>query len=342
MSTYDKIALKTINLSAIVVRREESNACSSFHLHNAATLTAGSAIELLLDILVERLIERLLIEDPAEAAKISQSRTAMERRLENRRITSFDWIQFYSELNVAQQLREQFGREFAFLDESRLHQVRKWWNRAKHDHLRVPTPVAFAIVGYMNDALEEADIQTVHGTTEFSFIGLHNISWQQSWNRKIDKWVREHPLAPESDLLLYLPLLLGLVINLIGDKRIPFSQKSTLFVAANYVFSTEDLISETVYSVRGLVDDAAVLILSLFWLCKHGDLDESLLQESWNYPTDIIGYISDQEKYIRDNHAKLFRDSPNQFGDNLVWATIRRIATDGPEALWQNYWKEAY
>lgn len=82
MPTYDNIALKSINLSAIVVRREESNACSSFHLHNAATLTAGSAIELLLDILVERLIERLLIEDPAEAAKISQRRTAMEKKSE--------------------------------------------------------------------------------------------------------------------------------------------------------------------------------------------------------------------------------------------------------------------
>jgi len=80
MPTYDKIALKTINLSAIVVRREESNVCSSFHLHNAATLTAGSAIELLLDILVERLIEKLLINDSPEAEKIYQRRTAMEKR----------------------------------------------------------------------------------------------------------------------------------------------------------------------------------------------------------------------------------------------------------------------
>jgi len=342
MPTYDKIALKTINLSAIVVRREESNVCSSFHLHNAATLTAGSAIELLLDILVERLIEKLLINDSPEAEKISQRRTAMEKRLENRRITFFDWIQFYSELNVAQLLREQFGREFAFLDESKLHRVRKWWNKAKHDHLRIPTPVAFAIVGYMNDALEEADIQTVHGTTEFSFIGIHNISWQQSWNRKIDKWIRQHPNSPESDLLLYLPLLLGLVINLIGNKRVPYTQKSALFVAANYVFSTEDLISETVHNVRGLVDDAVVIVLSLYWLCKHGNLDEALVQECWDYPTDIIGYISKEEKYIRDNHAKLFRDAPDDFGDNLVWATIQRIATNGPEALWQNYWKEAY
>lgn len=342
MPTYDNIALKSINLSAIVVRREESNACSSFHLHNAATLTAGSAIELLLDILVERLIDRLLIEDPAEAAKISQRRTAMEKNLNNRRITFFDWIQFYRDLNLAQQLREQFGREFAFLDESKLHRVRSWWNKVKHDHRRVPTPVAVAIVGYMNDALEEADIQTNHGTTEFSFIGLHNVSWQQSWNRKIDKWVRLHPDSPESDLLLYLPLLLGLVINLIGDKRVPYSLKSSLFVAANYVFSTEDLISETIHNVRGLVDDAAVLVLSLKWLCNQGNLDESIVQENWNNPTDIVGYISEQAKFIRDNHAKLFRDYPNHFGDKLVWATIRRIATDGPEALWQNYWAEAY
>ncbi|MDE2748957.1 MAG: hypothetical protein OXI34_08340 [Chloroflexota bacterium] len=342
MPAYDDVALRSISLSAIIVRREESNACSSFHLHNAATLTAGSAIELLLDVLVERLIEKLVIDDPNEAAKISQRRTAMEKRLQSNRVTFFEWIQFYSELNLPQQLREQFGREFAFLDNSRLHRVRTWWNKAKHDHHRVPPPVAAAIVGYMNDALEEADIRTEHGTTEFSFIGLHNISWQQSWNKKINKWVLQNPDSPAADLLVYLPLLLGLIINLIGDSRVPFSQKSSLLVAANYVFSSEDLISESIHNVRGLVDDAAVLFLSLYWLCRDGNLDESIVQENWDNPTDIIGYISKQVKFIRDNHTKLFPDSPHQFGDKLVWATIRRIATDGPEALWQNYWKEAY
>ncbi len=341
MPAYDDVALKSIQLSAIVVRREEANACSNFHLHNAATLTAGSAIELLLDVLVERLIEKLLIDNPTAAAEISQRRTALENQLHNNRITFFDWIRLYSELNLAQQLREQFGREFAFLDKSRLHRVRKWWNEVKHDHHRVPPPVAAAIVGFMNDAMEEADIHTVHGTTEFSFIGLHSISWQQSWNRKISKWVSRNPHSPESDLLLYMPLLLGLVVSLIGDRRVRFSQKSALFVAANYVFSTEDLVSETVHNVRGLVDDAAVLFLSLYWLCKHGDLDESVLQENWNNPTDIMEYISEQVQFIRDNHTRLFPDTPNQLGNNLVWATISKVATEGPEALWQNYWKEA-
>lgn len=342
MSAYDDIALRSINLSAIIIRREEANSCSNLSLYNAATLTAGSAVELLLGVLTQRLIEKLLIENPAEAAKLSKRRSAFQNQRNNKRITFFEWIELYSEFDVAKQLQENFHREFAFLDKSELHRVRKMWNKVKHDDYRVSPGVAAAIVRYMNKALEEADIRTINGTAEFSFIGQQNVTWQQSWNKKIEKWVSQHPGLPEENLLLYLPLLLGLVINLIGDKRVSFAQKSSLLVAANYVFSTDDLISEKVHNVRGLVDDVAVLVLSLNWLCKVGDLEETIVQECWNSPTDIISFIEEQEKYIRDNHVKLFRDSPNEFGDNLVWAAIKRISTEGPEALWQNYWKEAY
>ena len=67
--------------------------------------------------------------------------------------------------------------------------------------------------------------------------------------------------------------------------------KTHLMVAANYVVSSVDLMPEDDLDVRGLVDDAAVLVFTLSWLIEHRDLDQSHLVRHWRGDNDIIGEI---------------------------------------------------
>ena len=94
--------------------------------------------------------------------------------------------------------------------------------------------------------------------------------------------------------------------------------------------------------VRGLVDDGTVLVLTLFWLLRSRGLDEDLLRRDWQGDRDIINEIDRLETYIRDHKETLFAETRLQFGDKLNRATIRRVTTEGPAALWKNHWKEAY
>ena len=166
--------------------------------------------------------------------------------------------------------------------------------------------------------------------------------WLKEWETAIIRWNVQNRAAPQGNILQPLANLLELVVSLIGDASVPVGHKTHLMVAANYVISAVDLMPEDDFDVRGLVDDGAVLVLTIFWLRHQRGLEEDTLRRHWQGDNDIISEIERLEKYIRENHEVLFAESRLQFGDKLIWATIRRVATEGPEALWQNYWKEAY
>ena len=327
----------------IVMRREEANACIHYGLHHAATLTACSGIEMLLKTLYDELLEKLLRDDPTLAQQMQNYRNEMTGSGEPGNEWGLGrWITFYKDFNVFSELRNQFAYDFSEFKLQTLWHANSEWNKCKHSALEASPVTARLICNYLNTYLEETRHPIGGDNTHLKTMGEFGEKWRQQWKTSITRWVVQHRSAPQAELLLPLVELLGLVVDLIGDERVPIGSKTHLMVAANYVFSSVDLMPEHDSDVGGLVDDAAVLVLTLYWLLNVRDLEEDTLRHHWQGDTDIVSEIDRLEAYIRENNELLFLDTRIQLGDNLIWATIRRVATEGPEALWQNYWKEAY
>ena len=113
-------------------------------------------------------------------------------------------------------------------------------------------------------------------------------------------------------------------------------------LAENYVYSTIDLVKDDHRRPQSLVDDAAVLTLTLHWLLRQPCFQKEIIQACWQRDSNIETVLDRLYQLVSAHHDELFRDAPGQPGRNLVWTPIKRIADIGPEALWQNYWKEAY
>lgn len=327
----------------ILMRCEEANACIHYGLHHAATLTACSGIELLLETLFEELKEELsrvsareaheLLEDYCEA--IYERGLAHEWGLGK-------WIDFYVDCGILNKLQNQFRYQFNVLKPATLREANIEWNKCKHSSYQITPIDAKRIAKYLTDYLEEAGFSIKASDSELRTIEEISGHWLRQWETALQAWAVKNRAKPEAEILMPLAKLLEIVVSLISDTRVTYEQKTSLMVAANYVFSSVDLMPEDELDVNGLVDDGAVLVLTLYWLWRHRGVDEEILRSLWQSDSDIIGEIFRLEQYIRNNSALLFADSRPQLGQNLTWEPISRIATEGPEALWKNYWKETY
>ncbi len=327
---------REIDRELVNLRREEANACMHYRLYHAATLVAGSGVELLLECLVGDLLRILVANNPNSAEKLKSDLKGFEfEKGDIRKWGLGVWSEFYTEYQIPFSLRDAFSYKSECFNDGRIRKVLNEWNRCKHDEHEALPETAREIVAYLNELLDEVGIRSTKNRGR--------MAWRQTWGDRINYWTVQNRVSPETKLLIKLFPLLEVVERLISDKRVGYEYKTRLMLAENYVFSTKDLVAEDVRHPRSLVDDAAVLSLTLYWLLHQPKFEDSLLHENWqrgdtNAKDEIVGLY----KYIIENHGKLFRDSPGQFDGNLTWAAIRRISDIGPEALWQNYWAEAY
>lgn len=327
--------LRKIDRELVNLRREEAMACMHYSLYHAATLTAGSGVELLLEFLVGELIDALTAVQPQRAEQLRQN-------LEDFKYQKGDmgkwglgvWCDFYLEFQIPFELRDNLGYQSKVFTDKYLRNVNEEWNRCKHDIYKALPDTAQKVVEYFNEILNEVGI--------FSSKQGGKMDWRQKWRERINYWTVNNRIAPETELLSNLFPLLGVVERLISDERIGYEYKTRLMVAENYVFSTVDLVKEDDRRPHSLVDDAAVLALTLFWLLSQDQFDKAVLQDCWQQNGRAEFEVERLYNYICENHDTLFPDSYGHMGNSLVWAAIRRIADEGPEALWQNYWKEAY
>ena len=327
----------------ISLRREEANACIHFGLLHAGTLTACSGIEMLLKTLYDELISKLDKDDQFLANELRA--ILIEMTGDNDRQIDLGlggWIRFYADNNLISELRNHFEYIFSDFNLHTLHLANQEWVKCKHHHYQVTHEKALMINNYLNAFLDETRNLDGGDTTQVRTVGEFGEHWLEQWETEIRKWFIQNRNTPQANILQPLPKLLALVVSLIVDSSVPIELKTHLMVAANYVFSSVDLMPEDDLDVRGLVDDSAVLVLTLFWLWRHRGLQEDLIRLHWQADSDIIVEIGKLERYIRENNEVLFKDARLKFGDNLVWAAIRRVSKEGPDALWRNYWKEAY
>ena len=336
MLTIDKREL-------ITLRREEANACIHYGLYQAATLTACSGIEMLLNTLYDELMEKLTSDDPPLANELRGHRREMLGDNEPENEWGLGrWIAFYREFNIFSELRNNFNYSFSEFKMPTLRRANAEWVKCKHRPYQVARDKALMITNYLNAYLEETRHPLGVGDTQLRTVGEFSRRWLEEWEIAIGRWFVQNRAAPQGEILQPLTKLLALVVSLIVDARVGIAHKTRLMVAANYVFSSVDLMPEDDLDVSGLVDDGAVLVLTLYWLLHHSGFEADIVRSNWPVDNDIISEIDRLEKYIQDNNEALFKGSGLRFGESLIWATIRRIATEGPEALWQNYWKEAY
>ena len=327
--------LREIDRELVNLRREEANGCMYYRLYLAATLAAGSGVELLLECLVVDLHRVLQAGDPENARTLERDleEFAYEKG-ETRNWGLGVWREFYSEYQIPFKLHDSFGYKSECFAESRIRNVVKEWNKCKHDIYKALPETASEVVNYLNELLDEVGVR--------SSVHRGKMTWRRTWREQIEYWAVQNSESPETKLLLKLFPLLGVVEQLIGDKRVAYEHKTRLMLAENYVFSTIDLVKEDNRRPHSLVDDAAVLTLTLHWLLRQPTFDKLILQDCRQLGASVVDEVGHLRRYICENHDNLFLDAPGKFGRNSVWAAIKRISDIGPEALWQNYWTEAY
>lgn len=327
--------LREIDRELVNLRREEANACLHYRLYHAATLTAGSGVELLLECLVGDLLQVFITEKSDSAERLESGLRQFEyERGDIQRWGLGVWSEFYSEYQIPFKLRQGLGYKPACFNEGRIRKVIREWNKCKHDIHEALPETAREIVVYLNELLDEVGISSTKDRGK--------MAWRQIWGDRINYWAVHNRESPETELLLKLFPLLEVVERLISDKRVEYEHKTRLMLAENYVFSTVDLVKEDDRHPHSLVDDASVLALTLYWLLRQPNFDKSIMNACWQGDASIEDEIDRLRNFIFENHDNLFLDTPGRPGQHLVWAAIRRITDVGPEALWQNYWKEAY
>lgn len=328
--------LREIDRELVNLRREEANACMHYRLYHAATLVAGSGLELLLECLVGDLLRAYVINDEQNYREELESNLIEFKRIngEIERWALGIWIDFYTEYQIPTELHEGLSYSSEHFTDGRLSDANKEYNRCKHDIHEALPETAHKIVDYLNELLDDVGIPSSEHRGK--------LAWCQTWQDQINYWTVQNRASPETKLLRYLFPLLEVIERLISDKRVAYEHKTRLMLAENYVFSTIDLVKEDKRRPHSLVDDAAVLTLTLHWLLRQPKFDRAMLVDCWRQDTSLEDEIVGLYEFILKNHDKLFPDAPGQIGRHLVWYPISRITDIGPEALWQNYWKEAY
>ena len=328
----------------LIVRRAEADACLHYLLHHSATLTACSAVELLLEYLVSSLHKKLDHSSKRQANSLLDDVRNEERRTGTRMnywgLNS--WIEFYRKRGIINKLHKQLNLHFEVFNVVTLKDVNEVWNCCKHDPYLATHDTAQAMVDLLNSFLDEAQIKLEENAHHPYSIGHMSAQWLGNWEKPLIQWIANKPDSPKTDVLYYLVPLLDLFVRLIDDDRVDYKHKSALMVATNYVFSSLDLVPEDIdkLEVNSLVDDGAVLALSLYWLLQQDDFDLALLANHWPGGASVRQEAFDLYNHRIENHEVLFPDSRRHIGSRLVWKVIERISTKGPEALWENYWRE--
>jgi len=316
---------------------------SSSYFH-ASVLVAGSGIELLLHALYCKLRTNVRSGDPLpKEVEIEISELSKSKPID--KWTLGDWIKLYRTCNLIQELSKRFGYNLMRFDEKRLNHANEIWRKCKHESKQAEEKDASKVCNYLKSFLEEcnyrsrADSPTPARERNVDEFGER---WLDEWREEIARWLPDKSAHHGKLLIEALPNLLELALGLIGDHTIPARLRTQLMVAVDYVISTVDLMPEVGLEVRGLVDDSAVLVMTLDWLLRQKEFNVETLHAHWQGGYDIISKITVLETYIYENSDVLFKESRLPFKDNSIWSAIRGVAEIGPEALWQNYWKEAY
>lgn len=305
-------------------RLEEAKQLIQLGFYRNAVETASGAIEMLMRNLFEEL--KIALRRSSNLEEYRKNIT-VEYKLNTRyndlvkNGTFGEWIHVYNTW-LFKKLSDTFHYKFTHFDRKTLWGIHKRRNQCVHNDYLPTKAEAGRICNQLELFLEETKRapqarQDQELTKE----------WHQEWDRQIRKWLESRQYPQKADIMSALVDQLRLLADLIGDGRVPGELKAQLMQAIVYVIEPDDFISEEDHQIHGLVDDAAVLAFTLYWLNDTGIIKPTVLRDHWVGNGDPIKVTKDLCRRITNNHKKHFNKE--------AWETISAIAENGPMVLWK-------
>ena len=302
-------------------RLERANNQIRLGLYCEAVESASYGIELLMQALFDEL-KKVNRDNRRKASKLSKAYNKYINHPKEK-IALGRWVDFYGKEKIFRRLERECRYKFTYFNPTTLRAILKLRNDCVHEDYQPPKAEAELVCNYLKMFLEETDrapqeiIEDDHWTSD----------WRQKWDGRIERWRERNKDLQEADMLGALVDQLVLIVDLIDNKWVPGEIKTQLMQVVIYVIDPDDFISEGYMNVHGLIDDAAVLALTLYWLDNNGIIAPEILREHWVGKEDPIKVTNDLYQSFIENHKILFSDE--------VWAVIGAIAEKGPRVLWQ-------
>ena len=304
-------------------RLERANNQIRLGLYCDAVESASYGIELLMQALFDEL-KKVNRDDGRKASKLSKAYNKYINPSKEK-ITLGRWVDFYGKEKIFRRLERECHYKFTYFNPTTLRAILKLRNDCVYEDYQPPKAEAELVCNHLKMFLAETD----RAPQEIMQDNNHWTSdWRQKWDGRIERWRERNKDLQEADMLGALVGQLALVVDLIDDSQAPGEIKTQLMQVVIYVIEPDDFISEEYENVHGLVDDAAVIAFTLYWLNNTGIVEQETLRAHWHGKGDPIKVTKDLCRRITNNHDKLFSDE--------AWEIIGAIAENGPKALWKN------
>lgn len=315
-------------------RLEEARSHIRTKHYRSAVESASGGIELLMRALFEELTDKLEKgnqEDHERAKCLKYYHAVQNKKNEPEdKLTFGEWIGFFKDNDIFGQLVTTLKYPpFKSFNRANLDTIKKLRNDCSHEDYQPPKEEAEFVCKHLKMFLEETDrAPAVRQDHKWTLDHEWTKDWHKKWDDHIENWLKqEHNKEHRAQIVLALADQLRLVVDLIDDEDVPRELKTQLMWAVIYVVEPYDFISEKDDNVPALIDDAAVLALTLCWLDNNDRIDPAILREHWGREDDPIEVAN-----------KIYQDiakNPSKYLNNRHWETIRTIAEKGPRVLWQ-------
>ena len=313
-------------------RLERTNMLIQMEFYRQAVETASGGVELLMRALYDELIGELKQMDSSQANFLRVRYAELSKKNDPEgKLTFGELINYYDDTDLFDEIYTVFRYEFTDFNKiNTLYAINERRKKCSHEDYQPTKAEAELVCKQLETFLEETN-RAPQARQNSDWIK----EWQQKWDDLIKEWLVERDADSQETVILE-PLMdqLMLVIELIRDERVHGELQAQLMQAVVYVIEPDDFIPESHKGVMGLVDDAAVLALTLHWLDNSADIDPKIWQEHWDREDDPIDVANQLYQGIMENHKDLFSDE--------AWTTISAIAENGPRALQKNWHKEDY
>lgn len=303
-------------------RLKEASRLIRLGLYREAVVSASGGIELLMKGLFKELTDQLSRQGEGYKEYGLRERYKKYVNADSKGGTLGRLINFYKRERLFKELEGVFGYDFEHSNIGALSKIRKLRNKCLHQDYQ-PTCYESELARNQFALFLEETKRAPQARQDSKWTK----DWHQEWDERIENWLQQHK-DHRKQIVSALADQLRLVIDLIDDEDVPRELKTQLMRAVIYVIEPDDFISEEYMNVHGLVDDAAVIALTLYWLNNNGIIEQETLREHWHGKGNVIKIIDDLYRRITNNHDKLFSDE--------AWEVIGAIAENGPKTLWKN------
>ncbi len=312
-----------------ISRLEEAQALIEDGHYRNAVESASGGIEFLMQALWTELRDELIKKDYEHQKYLKGKYDEFTKtRNQHRELTLGQWITFYCEIDVFDELVAAFSYRFSQFNKANLYTINNIRNKCVHKNYEPTGDEARLFCNHLAAFLQETRREPQKEKGKPTVIESMAEDWWQKWSATIEEWLQHNSDSQEAALVSTLIDQLMLVAALIGDKAVPQEVKPALMTALNYVIRPVDLISEADEGVHGLIDDATVLTFTLYWIISNKRISAAALRKYWVGSEDPDKAIEQLYASITANHSTLFSDE--------IWTRIRPIAIGGPEELWKN------